>query len=71
MKQLLSFFTSQMRIIVTQHKPYSYALVASLRRASIPEKKLLFPDPLRPTNTVSRSYSTAVRDLDLLHCAED
>ena len=37
----------------------------------IPEKKLLFPDPLRPTSLVSTFSTAAGGEADRLHCAAD
>jgi hypothetical protein len=50
MKQLLPLFASQVSITITQHESDCYALgITSYKSECLPEKKLLFPDPFRPT----------------------
>jgi len=53
MKQLLSFLATQMGICITQHKAdCCNALNSGLDTGTkVPEKKLLLPEPFRPTIT--------------------
>lgn len=53
MKQLLSFLATQVGVCIAQHKADCCNALAprGQRGTNVPEKKLLFPEPFRPTIT--------------------